>query len=206
MCLRELPCSQAAGPVRPKHLVATMKRSRLPCSQPPTISSVRPTVGEAAAQRVDVRRVEEGDAALGGPVHDGHRRRSRRTAARTSWCRGRAWRRAGRCGRVARGPSSPTVIPAVDRERSYSHCGRRVVLVRTGERSPAGAGLPGAAGAIGVHARHSGSRRRASPWPPRRGRRRRRAMPMRSSSAESERKATMTEQPITVSTLVTPIR
>src|SRR5580700_8794019 len=44
MCLRELPRSNGAGPVGTKHLVATTKLSRLPCSQRPRISSVTPRV------------------------------------------------------------------------------------------------------------------------------------------------------------------
>ena len=44
MCLREFPWSQRAGPLRPKHFVASTTLERLPCSQRPTISSVRPTV------------------------------------------------------------------------------------------------------------------------------------------------------------------
>ena len=44
MCLRELPPSIGDGPIGTKHLVAMMNRSRLPASQRPMISSVRPRV------------------------------------------------------------------------------------------------------------------------------------------------------------------
>ena len=48
-----------------------MNSCRLPFSQPPTISSVRPAVVRSAAQRIDVGRVEEIDAALRGRIEDG---------------------------------------------------------------------------------------------------------------------------------------
>src|SRR6516164_11062223 len=47
MCLRELPASNGAGPTGAKHLVAMMKRSRLPRSQRPMISSVRPRLARS---------------------------------------------------------------------------------------------------------------------------------------------------------------
>ena len=52
-----------------------MKRSRFPCSQRPRISSVAPSGGQIAAQRVGVRGVDEVDTALGRPVEDADRGR-----------------------------------------------------------------------------------------------------------------------------------
>ena len=66
-----MPWFQGIGPMRAKHLVATTKLWRLPASQRPRISSVRPTVLEIAAHRVDIGRVEEVDAARRGRIEDG---------------------------------------------------------------------------------------------------------------------------------------
>ena len=71
MCLRDAPRSQRRSLIAPQHLVATTKSWRRPSSQRPTISSVRPTVSKPAAHRVDVRGVEEGDAARRRAIEDG---------------------------------------------------------------------------------------------------------------------------------------
>ena len=48
-----------------------MKLWRLPASQRPRISSVRPQVCEIAAQGIDIGRVEKIDAARRGRIEDG---------------------------------------------------------------------------------------------------------------------------------------
>ena len=72
-----MPLSLVPWPIAPAHFVASTMRSRLPRAfiHLPTISSVRPTVSSSAAERVDVGRIDEVDAALEGAIQDGERRR-----------------------------------------------------------------------------------------------------------------------------------
>ena len=71
MCLRELPMSNGAGPVGAKHLVATMNHVPLAPQPAPEYLLGDPAGTQVPAQWVRVRRVDEVDAALGGPVEDG---------------------------------------------------------------------------------------------------------------------------------------
>ena len=86
-----------------------MKRSRLPCSQRPRISSVTPAGGQVAAQR-DRRRRCRGSRCRPRPPGRGWRPRSaRRTAVRRSSCPGTAARPGGRSGQVAYVPHSHAI-------------------------------------------------------------------------------------------------
>ena len=70
MWRRLLPASQRRDPVGPKHFVATTNCSRAPVEPAADDLLGAADGGPVAAERIHVGGVEEGDAALGGPIHD----------------------------------------------------------------------------------------------------------------------------------------